>query len=705
MTDTINTTGRRRIALLMFLRVFLLSLITVVIGVGIAVGVCQNRQDSIPPPVQVEEESTKIIQNDPSDFAQRYALVWMSGNYSALFDMVHSDSQKLTPSSPFNDFYNNFDAATGLTKITVLVNDVTPDIVTFDVRLQTRYYGDFQYGVTLNLIYVDGDFFALWNPTAIHPDLSPGGEFKSYIKRPRRGNIYDRNGFVLATTADIRYVGLDRNIINSRGDREEIEKNLLELGFDSNKINEAFESDLGLNQRVKVGEVTEEMLSVVIEAQRSHPGLIMWIEAHRIHPLESAAAHVVGYTREYTALEIANLNAPGIRPGDRRGTSGLEATMDSVLAGQPGIRLEIAHPNLASVVLFEQGYIESEDVYTTLDSSLLVLAEQLLGVQPGASVLFDLRNNSILALNSSPSFQPSSFEFGVSEEVEMYVSDDGQPLINRATSGLYSAGSTFKIVTAAAGLASSLFSISDQIPCPSIWHGVDPPRRNWEGTQGDLSIARALMRSCNPVFYEIGLTLYENSENALPNMARAFGFGTSVGVIGLVDEDGLVPDAAWKSAARAAPWYPGDAVNLSIGQGDLLITVLQLANAYSALVAGELRNPQLLIYRNPEDTPVQARESLPLSSEILEYLQYGLQLVTSRRGTSGWAFENLGFTDFAGKSGTAEEGEGQTHVLWVGYTPLDNPRFLAAVILENGKEGYSLAAPLVRDLLISAQEE
>ena len=94
-----------------------------------------------------------------------------------------------------------------------------------------------------------------------------------------------------------------------------------------------------------------------------------------------------------------------------------------------------------------------------------------------------------------------------------------------------------------------------------------------------------------------------------------------------------------------------------------------------------------------------------MSSEILEYLKYGLQLVTSRRGTSGWAFENLGFTDFAGKSGTAEEGEGQTHVLWVGYTPLDNPKFLAAVILENGKEGYPLAAPLVRDLLISAQEE
>ena len=687
----------------MSLRVVLLGLIVILIGVGVVLGIRQCGGNSTPSAQIVENNDTEVAKGDPFDFADRFALIWMSGDYSALFDMVHEDSQRLTPYTVFADFYNNFEAATSLTKITVAVVNVTAESALFHVDLRTRYYGTFEYTVVLKLAELNGNFYAIWHPSAIHPDLPLGGAFKSFIKRPRRGNIYDKDGLILATTGAIRYVGLDRNIIQGRGNREGIEEILLDIGFEKDVIAEAFNSELDLQQRVKVGEVTEEVLAAVIEAQRSYPGLIMWIEEFRLHPLGSAAAHIVGYTGEYTANELANLQALGLRPGDKRGVSGLEASMDNLLAGRPGIRLEIVHPNLPPIVLFEQVYVESQDVHTTLDSSLLVLAEQLLGAQPGASVLLDLHDNSILSLNSSPSFQPYAFEFRISEEIEMYVNDPGNPLTNRATSGLYAPGSTFKVVTAAAGLASSLYSISDEIPCPATWYGVEPPRKNWEGAQGDLSIARALMRSCNPVFYEIGLTLYEERENALPDMARAFGFGASTGVIGLIDEEGLVPDAVWKSQARSAPWYPGDAVNLSIGQGDLLVTPLQLANAYSALVVGELRNPQLLIYQNPEDTPAQIREYLPLSREVLNYIKYGLQLVTSSRGTSGWAFENRGFIDFAGKSGTAEEGEGQTHVLWVGYTPLENPRFLAAVVFENGKEGYPLAAPLVRDLLIAAQ--
>ena len=123
----------------------------------------------------------------------------------------------------------------------------------------------------------------------------------------------------------------------------------------------------------------------------------MWIEEFRLHPLGSAAAHIVGYTGEYTANELANLQALGLRPGDKRGVSGLEASMDNLLAGRPGIRLEIVHPNLPPIVLFEQVYVESQDVHTTLDSSLLVLSEQLLGAQPGASVLLFAMDSKGLA--------------------------------------------------------------------------------------------------------------------------------------------------------------------------------------------------------------------------------------------------------------------------------------------------------------------
>ena len=293
----------------MSLRVVLLGLIVILIGVGVVLGIRQYGGNSTPSAQIVENNDTEVAKGDPFDFADRFALIWMSGDYSALFDMVHEDSQRLTPYTVFADFYNNFEAATSLTKITVAVVNVTAESALFHVDLRTRYYGTFEYTVVLKLAELNGNFYAIWHPSAIHPDLPLGGAFKSFIKRPRRGNIYDKDGLILATTGAIRYVGLDRINIQGRGNREGIEEVLLDIGFEKDVIAEAFDSELDLQQRVKVGEVTEEILAAVIEAQRSYPGLIMWIEEFRLHPLGSAAAHIVGYTGEYTANELANLQA------------------------------------------------------------------------------------------------------------------------------------------------------------------------------------------------------------------------------------------------------------------------------------------------------------------------------------------------------------------------------------------------------------
>ena len=182
-------------------------------------------------------------------------------------------------------------------------------------------------------------------------------------------------------------------------------------------------------------------------------------------------------------------------------------------------------------------------------------------------------------------------------------------------------------------------------------------------------------------------------------MARAFGFGAESGAAGIDDEPGLVPDADWKRRERAAPWYPGDAVNLGIGQGDLLVTPLQLANAYAAFLAGELRAPVVLEGASPE-----ARGALGLAPDHAAHLRRGLELVTEPSGTAGWAFAAAGHDDFGGKSGTAEESEGQEHALFVAYAPRDAPAAVAAVVFDDGSEGLPLAAPLARDLVIAARE-
>jgi penicillin-binding protein 2 len=252
-------------------------------------------------------------------------------------------------------------------------------------------------------------------------------------------------------------------------------------------------------------------------------------------------------------------------------------------------------------------------------------------------------------------------------------------------------------VTGAAGLAFGGYKTTDLFECGSIWYGLDPPRRNWEGGQGQLTIAEGLMRSCNPVFYQIGLTLYNDTDGALSKMARMFGYGSASGVVGLAEEDGLVPDAAWKRANRNEAWFPGDEVNLAIGQGDLLITPLQLANAYSTLIANDLRVPVILAGQ-----PATSRGTLPLTPQQSAHLKLGLSLVTGIHGTASAAFAFAGYTDFLGKSGTAEDAGTQQHVLFVAASPAAAPRAVAAVVLDDGQSGSIEAGPIARDIVLAA---
>jgi penicillin-binding protein 2 len=171
-------------------------------------------------------------------------------------------------------------------------------------------------------------------------------------------------------------------------------------------------------------------------------------------------------------------------------------------------------------------------------------------------VVIDPTTNAVLALNSSPAFDPDAFERNDTVALNALAEAPNTPQVNRATRGTYSAGSTFKLVTGAAGLAYGGYATGDRLECSAVWSGIDPPRRNWEGGQGLLTIAEALMRSCNTVFYQVGLELYNETDGALSDMARQFGFGAPSGVEGLGDEAGLVPDAEWKrrtGTSRGSP--------------------------------------------------------------------------------------------------------------------------------------------------------
>lgn len=641
--------------------------------------------DTTPPPAA----------GTPRGVADAWARAWAAGDVAALYELLHPQARQLYPFDVFADAYDNLATEARVLSVTPTVVAADDDGAHIDVRLATAYFEDIEYTIHLPLTPLDGTYAVDWTPSVVHPDLPPGGRFLGTVTWPNRGAILDRNGQPLAITESVRFVGLNRSLVLNR---QTVTDALVAFGFDRASVDAAFDSPLALNQRVPVGVVGDDRLEEVVALVQAVPGTMVWLEDRRVHPLGPAAAHVVGYTREYTADELARLRGLGYTIGDRVGAVGLERGLEPVLAGQSGATLRIVDAGGSTVTtLYDRPFVQGQDVVTTLDAHVLRRAYELLGDQPGAAVVLDPRTNEILALNSAPAFDPDAFERNDAVALAAITADGDQPLANRAAAGLYSAGSTFKLVTGAAGLASGLFSPTDRIYCGAIWDGVDPPRRNWEGAQGPLTIAEGLKRSCNPVFYEIALRLYNEADGFLSQMARTFGFGASTGVAGLDDADGLVPDAEWKAAVRGEPWYPGDEVNLGIGQGDLLVTPLQLANAYSALLAGELRTPVLV-----QGETAVSRGALPLAPEHIAHLRSGLEMVTGPGGTAAWAYANQGYTDFAGKSGTAEDAENQQHVLFVAYAPKAEPRALAAVILDEGFSGSIQVGPIARDLVLAA---
>ena len=650
----------------------------------------QNRADDLPAAPPVDDSP-----GSPGATAAEFASAWTSENLDSLYLSFSAGAQRAYPPEVVEELYDRFAVELTQETLTASVQSASAGTATLAVRLATAYFGTIEYTTVLNLSQTAVGWAVDWSPSAIHPRMVDGREFRSVIQRPVRGAILDRNGDALAMTADLRYVGLNRSLIT---DQATLRAALVAFGFSEAQVDGALNSSAGQTQRVRVGPVPDAQSELASTNLRPIPGIVLYFESQRLHPLGAAAAHVVGYTQEMTAEELGRREGRGYRPGDRAGATGLEASQEDVLAGAIGAELQLVDTTGAVVeVVSSQEFREGADVLTTLDADALRAAHARLGARSGAAVVIDPVTNAVLALNSSPSFDPDAFERNDAAAVAAIAGSVGGPFVNRATGGVYSAGSTFKLVTGAAGLLHGGYTPADRFECGAIWTGVDPPRRNWEGGQGLLTIAQGLMRSCNPVFYEIALTLYNDTDGALSETARLFGFGKSSGVVGLSDEDGQVPDAAQKRASTGQAWFPGDEVNLGIGQGDLLITPLQLANAYVAFVNRELRAPRLL-----ESQPPSAGTAIPLDDAQWSHLMQGLRLVTSATGTASAAFAFAGYNDFAGKSGTAEDAGSQQHVLFVAMSPAAAPRAVAAVVLDDGESGSIEAGPIARDIILAA---
>ena len=441
-------------------------------------------------------------------------------------------------------------------------------------------------------------------------------------------------------------------------------------------------------------EVGEDELAVFAEREREFPGFAAVENVARVYPAGRSAAHVLGYVGRDRGESEAGDEKFSFYSPEMRGRAGLEAFYDSYLRGVPGERkVQVDARGFATRAWTVVEPKRGPDLHLALDLSVQREAERQLRGEVGACAVINPVTGDVLALASAPGFNPNEFVPVLSPDVyDRYAGDALKPLLNRASGGQYAPGSTFKLVTALAGLESGWLPEETCVCTGTYELGSLCLRCSSRWGHGALDLRRALMKSCNPFFCSLGAVA---GTNALVCAARALGLGSKTGLDMSPDAAGVVPDSDWKMRVYGERWYPGDAAQMAIGQGMLLATPLQMARVAGAIATGYLVTPRLSL-----DAPV-VRTPLPFAEANLETVREGMRMVVAGydgdRGT-GWRGGEGVAVAVAGKTGTAEIGSRERrrkNAWFVAYAPAERPSVAVALVVENGESGGATAAPKV----------
>jgi penicillin-binding protein 2 len=650
----------------------------------------------------------------PSDeIAFAFLQAWERGDYPAMYSLLSPASQQAVSEDLFTTTYLQvFEEA--------MIQQVTPRILTayqpgtrakvaFAAVFRTVLVGDFEVQNQMALTFEGGRWGVEWLPALIFPQLSDDTFVRLVTRSPSRGNIYDRNGLGLAVQGELVEVGVVPGQIDPMREAEMLAQLGTILGESPADLQARYASALP-HWYVPLGSISAEAGQLYYEILTSTPGVEVREAWTRSYRQEIIAPHVVGVVGPIPAEEVDLWRAEGYGGDEMVGWMGLERWGEPYLAGQQGGRLEILTEKGQQVaVLADRSSRESSSLYTTFDREFQKEVQDILGQRLAAIAVLEAQTGRVLALTTYPTFDPNLFAGGIADwQWQNLQADHRRPLVDRATQGTYPLGSVFKVVTMAAGMQVGGLTAESAFLCRGTWTGLGPewPKTCWlRSGHGNIPLSKGLTVSCDITFYQVGFLLNGLDQEALSEYARRFGFGAPTGIE--VEEDaGLVPDPAWKIQAKGEGWAPGDAVNLAIGQSELLVSPLQVAMMMAAVGnGGTLYRPQVVEMiaadpNNPEWTfAPSVLAQLPVSGENLAVIQDSLHKVTSvSYGTAYRAFEGLSLP-VAGKTGTAESGQRLPHAWFAGYAPAVNPEIAIAVIVEHTGEGATYAAPLFRKVV------
>ncbi|HET7142488.1 MAG TPA: penicillin-binding transpeptidase domain-containing protein [Anaerolineales bacterium] len=647
-------------------------------------------------------------------------------DYETMYAMLAKSSREAITLEDFskrwNDALNAMSAASF--EYTINSSKISPfnAEVGYSITYKTALAGDIQRNIVMRLASEEGAWKVLWDDNLIMPELAGGNLLVMDYSVPARGDIYDRDGLPIVTQSDALAFGIQTEQIDPDL-RGTLTAELGKLcGFDPLYIENLIDAN-GPGNYLAMCEGTRA------EAQRlisiNPGGLIIQEYNSRYYSGTGLAPQAVGYTQPITTEQLNSYRRLGYNGSERVGQTGIEKWAEDYLAGQHGGTLQVVGPGGQIISTLGQSSPQAADsVYLTIDSNMQAYAQKSIEFFRGAIVVMEVDTGRIIAMASAPDFDPNFFEpnnpnVGGGD----LLTSTNEPLLNRAAQGQYPLGSVFKVITMSAALESGAWLKDTTYDCQYDFTKLPPPLVlhdwTWQHCQdaiaigefcddssttpsGLLTLQQGLMRSCNPYFWEIGWDLYTNLNRGtdIANMARGFGLGSPTGIDEVEEESGQILD----------PTSDIDAVNQAIGQGDVQVTPLQVARFMAAIAnGGTLYRPQIVERIQPiEGDPKlvfrpEANGTLPLRTENLDILREALLMVTQNsKGTARFNLRGLQF-DVAGKTGTAESGNGLSHAWFAGYTlnqaNTKLPDIAIAVIVENIGEGSEYAVPVFRAMV------
>jgi len=547
--------------------------------------------------------------------------------------------------------------------------------------------------------------------------LAEDNRINLQLVAPRRGRVYDRTGVELANTAaNYRLLLVPEQTKNPRAVLERLAQ-LVELSPQRiQRVLRDINRGKKFNPVLVVEGLSWEDFAKVNFNVPDLTGIVPDQGELRSYPYGAWLSHVLGYVAGVTDKDIEKQPELLSLPGFRIGRSGVEKAADDALRGTPGAsNVEVnAHGRVIRELSRREG-TPGQDVVLSLDMEVQKLAQEKLAGQSGSVVVMDVQTGEIISIVSAPGFDPNAFTGTVSPTIWKQLNEDElKPLLNKAITGIYPPGSTYKPIVALAALASGAMSPQARVHCSGARALGSHVFHCWKrGGHGSMDMHSAIKQSCDVYFYECAR---RTGIEAIAAMSRKFGLGQVYGLEIPGEKSGLMPDPEWKLRARKDSWRDGDTFNVGIGQGAVLTTPLQLCVMTARLAnGGKAVMPHVIRSFGGVERTLAEPEDMGLDPAHVAIVHGGMDAVTNQGGTGARSRIDIEGFDMAGKTGTAQvrrltaELRGRSadsipwkfrdHALFIAFAPVDQPRYAISVVVEHGGGGSKTAAPIAKDVM------